>query len=138
MLRQLAIATAVIAFTSGLAGAQQPVTQLQTRADALSTLPTDAKTVATYYKQSVYDPSNAMIGEISDVLINKEGKIEAFIISVGGFLGIGEKDVAVPFNAVGSTERDGKRYLTMSTTKDALKTAHGYRYDRTRLTWDPA
>jgi len=138
MLKQLAVATMVIAFTSGIAGAQQPASQFQKHADALNTLPADAKTVATYYKQSVYDPSNAMIGEISDVLINADGKIEAFIVSVGGFLGIGEKDVAVPFNAVGSTERDGKRYLTMNTTKDALKTAHGYRYDRTRLTWDPA
>ncbi len=138
MIRYLAVAAAVTALTIGSAGAQQSPPQFQTRADALNTLPANAMTVTEYYKQNVYDPSNTMIGEISDVLINKEGKIEAFIVSVGGFLGIGEKDVAVPFNAVSTTERDGKKYLTMNTTKDALKSAHGFRYDRTRLTWDPA
>jgi sporulation protein YlmC with PRC-barrel domain len=136
MLKQLAIATAVTAFNIAIASAQQPLSQ--TQADALSKLPTDATTIAVYYKQNVYDPSNTIIGEISDVLVNKGGRIEAFIVSVGGFLGIGEKDVAVPFNAVANTEKDGKKYLTMNTTKDALKTAHGYRYDRIRLTWDPA
>jgi sporulation protein YlmC with PRC-barrel domain len=138
MISRLAVAAMMTAFTIGSAGAQLSTTQLQTRSDALSTLPTNAMTVTEYYKQNVYDPSNAMIGEISDVLVNKEGKIEAFIVSVGGFLGIGEKDVAVPFNAVGATERDGKKYLTMNTTKDALKSAHGFRYDRTRMSWDPA
>jgi PRC-barrel domain len=40
------------------------------------------------------------IGEIMDVLVDKSGKIAALIVGVGGFLGAGEKDVAVPFEAV--------------------------------------
>jgi sporulation protein YlmC with PRC-barrel domain len=47
---------------------------------------------------NVYDSSDAKIGEISDVLLNKEGKVNAFMIAVGGFLGVGEKDVAVPLS----------------------------------------
>jgi hypothetical protein len=39
----------------------------------------------------------------------------------GGFLGMDEKDVAIPFSAVMRTTKDGKAYLTLDTTKDALK-----------------
>ena len=91
-----------------------------------------------YYKQNVYDPSDSKIGEISDVLVNKEGKIDAFIVSVGGFLGMGEKDVAVPFSSVHATEKNGKWYLTMNATKDGLQKAHGYKFDRAEGTWVPA
>src|SRR6516162_4164337 len=61
-------------------------------------------------------------------------KVEAFIVSVGGFLGIGEKDVAVPFSAVHGSEKNGSWYLTMDATKDSLKAAHGYKYDRAKAT----
>jgi sporulation protein YlmC with PRC-barrel domain len=91
------------------------------------TLPAHSTTVTNYYKQNVYDPSDVKIGEITDVLLGKDGKVEAFIISVGGFLGLGEKDVAVPFTAVHGTEKNGMWYLTMNSTKDALKAAHGRR-----------
>ncbi len=104
----------------------------------LTNLPANATTVTNYYKQNVYDPSENKIGEISDVLVTKEGRIDALIVSVGGFLGIGEKDVAVPFTAVRGEERNGKWYLTMNATKDALKNAPGYKYDRNRATWVPA
>jgi hypothetical protein len=43
--------------------------------------------------------------------------VAAFIVSVGGFLGAGEKDVAVPFNAVNATDKNGKWYLTMTLPK---------------------
>jgi sporulation protein YlmC with PRC-barrel domain len=49
---------------------------------------------------TVYGANNEAIGEISDVLIDRNGKVVAVIIGVGGFLGIGEKDVAVPFEAL--------------------------------------
>ena len=58
-------------------------------------MPADSTTVTNYYKQNVYDPSDAKIGEITDVLVGKDGKVEAFIVSVGGFLGVGQKDVVV-------------------------------------------
>jgi hypothetical protein len=54
---------------------------------------------------------------------------------VRGFLGIGEKDVAVPFNAIRITEKDSKRYLVMDTTKEALQSAKSYTYDRNKGQW---
>lgn len=49
---------------------------------------------------NVYNEQNERIGDISEVLVNKQGEVEAVVIGVGGFLGIGERDVAVPFNAL--------------------------------------
>src|SRR5947209_4400282 len=48
----------------------------------------------------VYNNSNEKIGDIREVLLDQSGKAEAVVIGVGGFLGIGERDVAVPFSEV--------------------------------------
>jgi sporulation protein YlmC with PRC-barrel domain len=140
MLKTIAMAAMLATALTGAAQAQRATTGAATPAQmqALGTLPANATTVTNFYKQNVYDPSDAKIGEISDVLMSKDGRVEAFIISVGGFLGVGEKDVAVPFSAVHATDKDGKWYLTMNATKDSLKEARGYRYDKGKATWVPA
>ena len=46
---------------------------------------------------NVYNNANEKIGDISDVLVDGTGRIEAVVIGVGGFLGMGQHDVAVPF-----------------------------------------
>lgn len=48
----------------------------------------------------VYGSDNAKIGDVSEVLIDGSGNAQAVVIGVGGFLGIGEKSVAVPFGAI--------------------------------------
>jgi hypothetical protein len=48
------------------------------------------------------------------------------MVGVDGFLGIGEKDVALSFNAVKRTVKDNKASLTLDTTKDALKATPGF------------
>lgn len=50
--------------------------------------------------KAVYGAENESIGEISDVLVSQDGSINAVIIGVGGFLGIGEKNVAVDMSAL--------------------------------------
>jgi sporulation protein YlmC with PRC-barrel domain len=140
MLNKLVMAAALAASVTGAAFAQQTTIGAGTPAttQVLTTLPQEVTTVANYYKQNVYDPSDVKIGEISDVLLNKQGKVDAFMVGVGGFLGVGEKDVAVPFDAVHAAQKDGKWYLTMNTTKDALKNARGYKFDKVKSTWEPA
>ena len=81
--------------------------------------------------------SDNPVGEISDVLIDKDGRVTAVIVSVGGFLGLGAKYVSAPFSALRMTEKDGKRYLVMDTTKDTLMSAPGYQYDSTKGQWVP-
>jgi sporulation protein YlmC with PRC-barrel domain len=107
------------------------------RAEIMTSVPNNSATVTDWYKQTVYDPSDNKIGEIMDVLVSPEGRATALIVGVGGFLGAGEKDVAVPFSAVKHTLKDKKIYLTMDTTKDALKAAPGFKYDRERTSWVP-
>jgi sporulation protein YlmC with PRC-barrel domain len=145
MLNKIACAAVIAAAVTGAAYAQQtpPAQQNSTTtgvatpqmAQTLTALPPNASTVTNWYKQNVYDPADNKIGQISDVLVDRDGKVDAFIVSVGGFLGIGEKDVAVPFNAVHATEKNGKQWLTMNATKDGLKGAVGYKYDRSKATW---
>lgn len=48
----------------------------------------------------IYGPDDKKVGDITEVLFDKTGKVEMVTIGVGGFLGIGAKDVAVPFDQV--------------------------------------
>src|ERR1700749_4873213 len=107
------------------------------RADVMTTVPSSSLTVTDWYKQDVYDQSNNKIGQIMDVLLGQDGQVSALIVGVGGFLGAGEKDVAVNFSAVKETMKDNKNYLTMDTSKDALKAAPGFKYDRDKTAWVP-
>ena len=49
---------------------------------------------------SVYNDKNESVGSINDLLTDKSGNIKAVVIGVGGFLGVGEHLVAVPFDKV--------------------------------------
>lgn len=47
---------------------------------------------------AVYNDSNEKLGDISEILVDKSGRINAVIIGVGGFLGVGQHDIAVTFD----------------------------------------
>jgi sporulation protein YlmC with PRC-barrel domain len=106
-------------------------------AQMLTALPADDWPVTNWYKQSVYDLRGTKLGEIADILVNHDGKNTAVLIGVGGFVGVGEKYVAVPFDAVHFKKRDNSWYPVLNTTKDVLKSAAGYRYDRNAQRWAP-
>ena len=58
--------------------------------------------------KSLYNGTDENLGDINDILIGQDGRIRAVIVGVGGFLGIGEKDVAVSFDAIEPrTDEDG-------------------------------
>lgn len=63
----------------------------------------------------VYGPNKEKVGDINEVLIDRNGKAEAIVIGVGGFLGIGEKDVAVPFDQVRWSDNPNDVRSTAST-----------------------
>jgi sporulation protein YlmC with PRC-barrel domain len=106
-------------------------------AETMSTLPSDSWTITNYYKQDVYDKAQNNVGKIDDVLIDKSGKITTLMVGVGGFLGVDEKDVALPFTAVQAEKKNNKWYLTVDETKEALKSAAGFKYDSSTTTWAP-
>ena len=102
--------------------------------------PANGTTVTTYYKQNVNDPTDHKIGDVRDLIIDEDGRIIAAIIGVGGFLGIDEKNVAIPFDALKLSPESfgGKivaKVLTVNTTKDELKSAPGLKYDRDATMW---
>ncbi len=49
---------------------------------------------------NVYNEANESLGSINDLLTDKEGNIKAVVIGVGGFLGVGERLIAVPYDKV--------------------------------------
>jgi sporulation protein YlmC with PRC-barrel domain len=135
---RLASTAILLALATTVASAQTPQRQTGPATQILQSIPADGVTVTHWYKQNVYDPSDNKIGEIMDVLVDREGRATALVVGVGGFLGVGEKDVAVPFNTVRATTKDNNKwYLVMNATKDALKNAKGFKYDRNAMTWIP-
>lgn len=103
----------------------------------MTALPQDGTPVNNYYRQDVYDLADNKIGKVTDLLVEKNGQVAAAIISVGGFLGVGEKDVAVPFNALRLIQKNQKWYLVMNADKDALKSAPGFKHDKGQDRWVP-
>jgi len=79
---------------------------------------------------NVYNDKNQDIGEIKDIALNQNGRAEAYILSVGGFLGIGDHYVAVNPSAVKVTNNDSdkKWHASMNATNDQLKAAPEFKY----------
>jgi sporulation protein YlmC with PRC-barrel domain len=67
------------------------------------------------------------LGKITNLVFGQEGRIELAVIGVGGFLGIGEKEVAVPFDAVKSGEANNKQVFILDATKEQLRAAPAYK-----------
>ena len=63
------------------------------------------------------------VGEINDVLLDRNGNVIGAVIGVGGFLGMGEKDVAVPFNQLQMVRNSDGDRVVLNKSKDELKNA---------------
>ena len=74
---------------------------------------------------SVYNDKDESIGDINDLIITKEGQVAAAVIGVGGFLGMGEKNVAIPLDKITIAHKDEGDDVKLTTTEtaDALKSA---------------
>jgi sporulation protein YlmC with PRC-barrel domain len=89
----------------------------------------DQVSADTYIGQSVYNAKNESVGKVTDLIMEKKGGIVAAIVGVGGFLGIGRKDVAVPITniEVAQNTQDGTVKLSTSETAESLKSAPEYK-----------
>jgi len=85
----------------------------------------------------VLGSDNQKIGDVSDILFDKTGKIEAFVISIGGFLGVGAKEVALApssFDVVPGQNGSANK-LKIAASKDELTNAQTFaRYEAPRPT----
>ena len=67
---------------------------------------------------AVYDPADQKIGTIDELVLNADGKVADVVLGVGGFLGAGEKRVAVP---MADLKRGKNDHFVLAATKDSLK-----------------
>jgi sporulation protein YlmC with PRC-barrel domain len=78
----------------------------------------------------IYNNSNQDIGQIKDIAMNPNGRSQAYVVSVGGFLGMGEHYVAVNPSAVkvSYNATDKKWHASMNASADQLKAAPEFKY----------
>ena len=124
MRRALMVLTAIM-LAGGAASAQTVVTT----ETFVTAKPTD---VLSYnlVGLNVTNNTNETIGEIKDLILS-QGELSGYIVSVGGFLGMGERYVIVRPSAVKVTydDNDKKWHAVMNATKDQLKTAPEFKYE---------
>ena len=151
MMKRVLTATALAAVLAVPAFAQQPTSKPDTpmaKPDTMhqnsATMPAGATNAGFVQQQSqnewrgskligtsVYGPDNKSIGKIDDVIVASDGQIKAAVVGVGGFLGVGEKDVAVPFNSLNITRKPNSNAIdkiTVSYSKDQLNNAPKFAY----------
>ena len=113
------------------AATQQPASKPPARTEMKSQAPTEevkgAWNVRDFMRSRVYNMNGERIGDVNDILIDDSGQVTAIIIGVGGFLGIGEKEVSMTTDQVKRMiHSDGQAYFTVNSTKDQLMAAPDY------------
>jgi len=95
-----------------------------TGSDPLGANPGTAVLASQFMGQPVYSAENENVGEINDLVMNKDLDNIVAVIGVGGFLGMGEKDVAVPIDQItAAKDANNNLRLTIAATKEQLEAA---------------
>ncbi|MFT0545576.1 PRC-barrel domain-containing protein [Allopusillimonas ginsengisoli] len=68
--------------------------------------------------KAVYNEADEKVGDISDVVLTTDGQAAYFVVGAGGFLGMGEHDVAIPYEKI---QQNGDKLVLPGFTKDQLK-----------------
>jgi hypothetical protein len=84
--------------------------------------------VGVFYQQDIHNKAGEKIGSVKDLLIGPDGRIHAAVLSVGRFLGIGERDVAVPMNAIEVDRRPDGTRITIDVAKETLQSAPAFEH----------
>jgi len=122
-------ALAAVAIFASAAGFSQTAPPAGTRTDtAFVTVQPQGQWLASrFVGQAVTNQTGQNIGDINDLLFDKTGRISTAVIGVGGFLGMGEKSVAIPFGSLSFTaDATGKRVITIAFSKEQLQAAPSF------------
>jgi len=113
--------------TAGPVATSEPARNVQTTSTYLSSAPDTWVSIGRapneYVNKDIYNRAGEQLGTITDVLVGPDGKMVATIINVGRYLGIGDKEVAVPFSALQQQHRDSGQRIVIDATKDNLQAA---------------
>ena len=74
----------------------------------------------------VENPAGDKLGDINYLVLDQTGKISTAVIGVGGFLGVGEKNVGIPYDELKFSDKDGTRVAVIDASKDNLSSAPNY------------
>lgn len=77
--------------------------------------------------KSVYNENDEKVGDVKDLVMSADGKVTHVILGVGGFVGVGEHPVAIPYDEINQT---GDRVTLQGYTKDQLKEMPAYEYPK--------
>jgi sporulation protein YlmC with PRC-barrel domain len=111
--------------TTAAPGKTAPGASSAAVAPATGTYPV-AKDIEKYIGKNVYGTDGKEVGELNNVLIDPDGRVRAGVVEFGGFLGIGEHKVAVPWNDL--NVQDNR--LVVNLTKDQVKTMPQWQKDK--------
>lgn len=89
-----------------------------------SVAPEDAEAIL---GQRVTDPQGKDIGRLVDVLVDAAGQPQAAVIDFGGFMGVGNRKIAVQWSALHFKPGDAKRKVALDMTPDQMKSAPEFR-----------
>jgi hypothetical protein len=138
-MKTLAIATALATILAGAAGAQtaEPAQEGVTEVDRTTmemtfVTPGEADFLASrLLGTNITNMEDESIGEIEDLVIRNGNELTGLVVSVGGFLGIGERHVVVDPNTITiSADADGDGWMaTANTTREALEAAPEFDYE---------
>jgi sporulation protein YlmC with PRC-barrel domain len=93
------LATAALIASTALAQTSAP-TQPAGSGQVMTQMPPGLMRGSQLMGIDVYGADNQKIGDIDEVLVDRQGRIHGLVVGVGGFLGIAQKDVAIPFDQV--------------------------------------
>jgi hypothetical protein len=125
----LAAIAAALFLASAAAIAQTTPTPMRTDSAQFITVQPQGEWLASLFLgQSVTNQAGETIGDVNDVLFDKTGRITTVVIGVGGFLGLGEKNVAVPFSTLSFTaDANGTRVVSAPLSRDRLQAAPDFK-----------
>jgi len=111
-------------------GAVSTVTSTTEAIQFTSNVSSDQLAVSALTGTDVRNAAGENLGDINDVVLDKSGKPTVAIIGVGGFLGMGEKNVGVPFHALQFTVSNdtNTQVARLDVTKEALQAAPTFVY----------
>jgi sporulation protein YlmC with PRC-barrel domain len=108
----------------------EPMRDAQTKSVFLSSAPDNWVSIGSapndYVNKEIYNRAGEQLGTIKDVLVGPDGKMTAAIINVGRYLGIGDKEIAVPFSAIQQQRGDSGLRIVIDATKDNLQAAPAF------------
>jgi sporulation protein YlmC with PRC-barrel domain len=78
--------------------------------------------------QAVHNKAGEIVGDVNDLVFDRQGRISTVVIGVGGFLGMGEKNVGIRFDQLTfNVGKNGERVIVVAVNKQDLTQAQGFR-----------